>query len=108
VRFNQIAVSQADEIELWWRRNRRSAPSLFREELAAAVHLLSERPEVGELAEDVPVPGTRTITLRRTNYVVYYRVLGEEVRITSVWHGRRGRAPDEDDLARDREAVYGA
>jgi hypothetical protein len=40
--FSAIASGQVDEIDVWWRANRPAAPTLFGQELQAAMERLAE------------------------------------------------------------------
>ncbi len=48
------ARDDADRIDSWWRANRRAAPWLFGEELAASLALLEVAPEMGSAASHGP------------------------------------------------------
>jgi toxin ParE1/3/4 len=53
-------------------------------------HLLPDNPHMGRPGR---VPGTRELVIRRTHYIVPYRVRGETLQILRVYHSAR-RWPD--------------
>ncbi|HEX7150651.1 MAG TPA: type II toxin-antitoxin system RelE/ParE family toxin [Thermoanaerobaculia bacterium] len=78
------------DAELWWFENREKAPNAFREELEAALTLLTERPEIGTVIRTRQrSPRTHRLTLRRVNYYLYYRVEQDSIIVTSLWHTSR-------------------
>ncbi len=93
VRTTPEADAQIGSIDEWWRLNRRAAPDLFLEELAAAFEVIGYAPRIGRLYRQSPVPGTRRIILKACRYHVYYVPLATEVRVLAVWHGQRGVGP---------------
>jgi plasmid stabilization system protein ParE len=57
----------------------------FRDELEAALSRLRAFPELGSLRyRDV-----RVAVLRRFNYVIAYRIRGDEIRVLAILHGSR-------------------
>lgn len=103
--LTDVARRQVGEIDEWWRTHR-DRGDLFLDELDAALEQLLLAPESGLLDEHCAVTGTRTIILPKTRYRVFYRLTGDEIRVTAVWHSRRGKAPDDTDLARERAVTY--
>src|SRR5262245_26911106 len=69
-------------IGTWWWENRPAAPSLFAEELEAAIHLIAEHPDIGEIFADARRPGIRRSLLPRSKHWLYY--VHDEPR-TLVW-----------------------
>jgi plasmid stabilization system protein ParE len=68
------AAEDAAAIDGWWKANRRAAPDLFLRELEEAVGLIANSPTLGRAANDDDLPGVRRVLMRRTRYLVYYRV----------------------------------
>jgi plasmid stabilization system protein ParE len=66
---------------------------MFDRELAEALELLGEVPNVG--VPYAPHARYRRLLLRQTGYHVYYRVddTAGVLYIVSIWHTRRGRGP---------------
>lgn len=82
-------------IVAWWTGKRESAPTLFEDELAAALRQLAALPLVGSVYEGARLPGVRRVRLRRSQFHVYYTIDREkrDVVVRAVWHCARGRAP---------------
>jgi plasmid stabilization system protein ParE len=85
------ALGEVVRIATWWRRNRPSAPSMFRNELDEALVLIAECPEIGPRVRGRRGGDARVVTLRRSGYRVFYQVLTlpREVFVVHVRHGRR-------------------
>ncbi|MGH9318989.1 MAG: type II toxin-antitoxin system RelE/ParE family toxin [Vicinamibacteria bacterium] len=96
--FQVVTTPEADgqirTIDSWWRENRKAAPNLFSEELAAGFELLEAVPNVGRSYKHPSVKSVRRILLRSTRYHVYYVVLGNAVVVLSVWSAVRGSGPE--------------
>jgi len=95
VDFAPAALEQAEAVHAWWHEYRPAAPTLFRDELEAAVRRLEDSPRLGVRYEKADVAGMRRLLLPRTRYHVYFVV--EEamrlVRVHAIWHAARGRGP---------------
>ena len=95
VRFSPRARRRVKVVATWWRENRPHAPTLFDEELHAAIEKLRDAPNLGAVYEVVEGDVVRRLLLPRTAQHLYYGVdagLGV-VLIHSVWGARRGRGP---------------
>ncbi|MFL6261178.1 MAG: type II toxin-antitoxin system RelE/ParE family toxin [Thermoanaerobaculia bacterium] len=98
MRLQLLVVTNAErqirEAALWWHRNRRAAPGLFRQELTRGFELITTQPNIGPRALDVELPEVRRLHLLRIHYFLYYRVVGEEaVEVLALWHTSRGQGP---------------
>jgi plasmid stabilization system protein ParE len=82
-------------IGTWWRRNRPKAPTLFADELDAAIDEIAKDPFLGTVHEIVGGRTFRRILLRRTKQNVFYVVDEAKgvVVIYGIWGARRGRGP---------------
>jgi plasmid stabilization system protein ParE len=49
---------------------------------------LMEFPELGPPGRE---PGTRELTITRTEYVLVYRIKVEAIEVIAVWHGKQSR-----------------
>jgi plasmid stabilization system protein ParE len=87
------ADTQIREIDDWWRKNRRSSPDLFLDELASSFNIISDAPHLGRPYRQSPIPGTRRVLLQGTRYHVYYVAGPDDVMVLAVWHTRRGAGP---------------
>jgi len=70
VSFTPRASESIAEASAWWRDKN---PAQFREELEAALSLISAHPDVGESYDLLGLPGIRRRLLRKTKYYLYYR-----------------------------------
>lgn len=93
VAANSHAATQIARIDRWWRKHRRAAPDLFRDELAAAEEQLKFAAHSGVRVRDRGQAETRRLLLPRTRYHVYYRVTDDVVTLLAVWASTRGRTP---------------
>lgn len=89
------AADQVLVIDSWWRENRLAAPSLFTNELAAALGLLADAPGAGRRYSAREIPGLRRLMLPASRYHVYYVHDSEEgiVYVIAIWSALRGRGP---------------
>ena len=85
------AEARIDEIDAWWRTNRRAAKTLFRDEVTRAVELLQAQPKIGSVYRRRRA--VRRLLLSRTEYFVYYQISQDTIFVVSVWSARRGRGP---------------
>ena len=95
VEFSDEARGHVTMIDSWWRGNRPSAPTLFSQELAAAVGRLQTIPFVGNVYPASPEPGMRRLLMPRTRYHLHCVVLDQKARVLvhAVWHAKRGHGP---------------
>lgn len=93
VRLAKRASADLDAAGLWWRLNRREAPTLFLEEFLAVGALLEENPEA--FVQHPRRVGVRLALMPKTRYHVYYTVnrARKTVRILAIWHNARGGGP---------------
>jgi plasmid stabilization system protein ParE len=87
------AKGEIEAIDRWWRANRPAAPTLFRQELAAAFDLVVIAPRAGHRYWGSPVPRVRRVLLRSARYHVYYVVRAAEIEVLAVWSAVRGTGP---------------
>ena len=91
VGISEPAERQIEDIDRWWRANRRDAPSLFAEELGGVLDQLATHPHAG-LAH-APRPDVRKILMPRTRHHVYFVIRGARVLVICVWSAVRGELP---------------
>ena len=92
IQLSPLATRNIRAAANWWREKRPKAPRAFRQDLAHALRLVSEHPDVG-----TPVAKThlRRILVRRIRYWVYYRVYDDYLEIVALWHVSREGSPDQ-------------
>ncbi len=79
----------------WWRENRPAAPTLFDDELKAAIDRLRSQPTHGIEYSTVDGGTFRRMVLPRSQQHLFYSVDTESsvVIVYTVWGARRGRGP---------------
>jgi toxin ParE1/3/4 len=56
--------------------------------LKHAVEYIQATPEIGRLRHDLPVPGIRTLNLRKyPKYLIFYRLENPEIELLRIRHG---------------------
>ena len=95
VRTAPQARAQVRRAKEWWVRNRGAAPAPLKEELAHALVMIVEFPDIGKVYEHPEIPGLRRLLLRRTRYHIYYvhDATAHEVLVLAFWSAVRGRDP---------------
>ena len=91
VRLSRRARRELALIRAWWKINRPAAPDLIDDELADVRDLLAEQPTAGAVASDPDLAGVRRVVMRRSSYLVFYRIDedAQQVEILTIWHARR-------------------
>jgi plasmid stabilization system protein ParE len=77
----------------WWRDNRLTAPTLFEEELAAAVEMLGAGPLLTRVLGEIGGKMVRKVRLPRTRYALYFTGGDDLVTVHARWHDSRGGGP---------------
>ena len=86
VRWLRKALRNLDEEAAYLAADDPAAARLVIERVLQAVAMLEEQPGIGRPGR---VPGTRELVVRKTRYIVPYRVRGEVVEILRVFHTAR-------------------
>jgi plasmid stabilization system protein ParE len=89
VLFTPRAMREMLAAVRWWRKNRLEAPRLLDDEVDRALRRIAVFPRSAPLVRG---RDARRVVLRRSGYLLFYRVrprLGR-VEVISVAHGRRG------------------
>jgi plasmid stabilization system protein ParE len=93
VEFADPARDQIRTAAAWWHENRPLAPTLFEDELAAAIALLESGPILTRVFDAVGGEVVRRARLPRTRYFLYFTVSDDLVTVHALWHASRGTAP---------------
>jgi len=93
--FSPEADQDVERVDSWWRENRRDAPNLFAEELAAVCRQILRTPLIFKPCCERDGVSVRRRLLGKTEQWVYYQVDMEmhEVVILRVWGACRKRGP---------------
>ena len=94
VKVTRRASAQIQEAATWWLLNRPAAPGALKEELDRAFNLISQQPDMGAVATNVNLHGTRRILLSRVRYYLYYRARSTRIEVVALWHSSRGTSRD--------------
>ena len=92
VELSEEAHAQVQEIDAWWRENRRAAPDLFADELDQALLMLEQKPMLGTHYE-AGAKAVRRVLLRRSHHHVYFVERAQRLYVLAVWSVYRGRGP---------------
>ena len=90
VRWLQKALRNLDAEASYIAADDDAAARLVVARVLAAVDTLADLPSLGRPGR---VPGTRELVVRKTRYIVPYRIRGETVEILRVFHASR-RLPE--------------
>lgn len=93
IHFSPQALAQVKAAHAWWKKNRPSAPRMFRDELAEALQLLRTSPGAGTPYPHRRLRDVRRLVLLNARYYLYYVTGPNRVTILAVWSSLRGRAP---------------
>ncbi|HSK00550.1 MAG TPA: type II toxin-antitoxin system RelE/ParE family toxin [Kofleriaceae bacterium] len=78
IRVAPSAMADIQKISRWWIKNRSASPRLFDRELDAILDLLEVHPEIGRRLELKAYGEVHVTALRRSQYVVVYRIVEQE------------------------------
>jgi plasmid stabilization system protein ParE len=95
IRLNSSADDDAIRVDDWWRQNRPEAPTLFIDELVAALELLRTSPAAGERYKKLKGHWVRRTLLEKTRQYVYHFANDEEgsVIVLAIWGTERRGGP---------------
>lgn len=93
IRVASSAMADIQKISRWWIKHRRAAPRLFDHELDQALDLLEVHPEIGKATRLKAYGDVRRIVLRRSEYLVLYRVVEPDRQVWIVRIRYGGRKP---------------
>lgn len=86
LRWTIKALIDFDEAQAWIAHENPIAARMVAERIHEAVQRLREHPDIGTPGR---FPDARIWTVRRTPYLIVYRVREDVLEIVRVWHGRR-------------------
>lgn len=86
VRWLRAALRNLDEEASYIARDDAKMARLVVERVLGAVAMLSDRPGLGRPGR---VPGTRELVVKKTRYIVPYRVRSDTIEILRVFHTSR-------------------
>jgi plasmid stabilization system protein ParE len=91
IRVAPSAMADIQKISRWWGKHRPASPRLFDRELDAMLDLLEVQPEIGRRVQLKAYGAVHVIVLRRSRYLVVYKIVeqAQEIWILRVRHGHR-------------------
>ncbi len=84
--WSALARARLREIRAYVARDKPEAAERLAMRIVALVEALRNHPHLGLVGAE---PGIRELVIGGTPYVVLYRVQGERVVISTIWHGAR-------------------
>ena len=86
--WSALARTRLREIRAYVARDKPEAAERLATRIVAVVEALRIHPRLGRVGAE---PGIRELVIGGTPYIVLYRVQGERVVISTVWHGKQRR-----------------
>ena len=95
IRFDPEALFQLDELDTWWRFNRRSAANQVTDEVERICAVLEETPDLGTPYPHETVADVRVMRLHKTPYRLYYKhdQDTDEIIVLALWSTMRKHGP---------------
>lgn len=90
VRYTRLALADLEEARVYIALDKPGAAEAVAVRIRAAVDGLQQFPERGRPGRR---PGTRELVIPRTPFVVPYRIVGREIHVLAVLHGKRAWPP---------------
>ena len=84
-----MARTRLREIRAYVARDKPEAAERLAMRIVALVEALGNHPNLGRLGAE---PGIRELVIAGTPYIVLYRVHGQRVTISTIWHAAQRRA----------------
>ena len=86
--WSALARTRLREIRAYVARDKPEAAERLAIRIVAMVEALRNHPYLGRVGAE---PGIRELVIGRTPYIALYRVLGQRVVISTIWHGAQRR-----------------
>jgi toxin ParE1/3/4 len=86
--WSPLARARLREIRAYVARDKPDAATRLAIRIVALVEALKEHPYMGRMGSE---PKVRELVVGGTPYLVFYRVWGKRVMITTIWHGAQPR-----------------
>jgi len=82
------ALARLREVRAYVARDKPEAAERLAMRIVAMVEALRNHPHLGRVGAE---PGIRELVIGSTPYIILYRVQGERVVISTIWHGAQRR-----------------
>ena len=86
--WSALARTRLREIRAYVARDKPAAEERLAIRIVAVVETLRNHPHLGRVGTE---PGIRELVVGGTPYIVLYRVQGQRVVISTIWHGAQRR-----------------
>lgn len=86
--WSPLARTRLREIRAYVAQDQPEAAERLGLRIVAMVEALRNHPHLGRVGAE---PGIRELVIGGTSYIVLYRVVGEGVVISTIWHGAQRR-----------------
>src|SRR6266481_8624666 len=86
--WSRLAQKRLQEIRDYVARDKPEAAERLATRIVAVVEALRNHPHLGRVGAE---PGIRELVIGSTPYIVLYRVQGQRVVISTIWHGAQRR-----------------
>ena len=86
--WSALARARLWEIRAYVEKDEPEAAERLAIRIVAVIEALRQHPFLGRAGAE---PGTRELAIGGTPYIVLYRVRGQHVTISTIWHGRQQR-----------------
>lgn len=87
------ARREIERLAEWWAENRTAAPGAVRLDLETALFILVHQPGLGQKVETGRPVQVRRFLMDRTQHWLYFRVVGNQLEVLTVWSTNRGTGP---------------
>jgi toxin ParE1/3/4 len=84
------SLARLREIRDYVAKDKPDAAARLATRIVSLVEALKEHPYLGRAGSE---PGVRELVVGGTPYLIFYRVRGNRVTITTIWHGAQSRQP---------------
>ncbi len=86
--WSPLARTRLREIRAYVARDKAQAAERLATRIVAMVEALRNHPQLGRVGAE---PGIRELIIGSTPYIVLYRVQGQRVTISTIWHAAQRR-----------------
>jgi toxin ParE1/3/4 len=86
--WSPLARARLREIRAYVARDEPDAAAKLATRIVSLVEALREHPYLGRAGSE---PGVRELVVGGTPYLIFYRVQGDRVTISTIWHGAQFR-----------------
>ena len=88
--WSPLARSRLEQIRAYIAKDKPDAAKRLAARIVAVVEVLKNYPSLGRAGAE---PGIRELVIGGTPYIVFYRVRGKRVTISTIWQGAQLKRP---------------